>query len=68
MSKALAECQEKAGEAFDPKLVEVLTLLVMGMQQGMSLQANQPKIAAGIWLLDSTINEEAQSSASSIKA
>ncbi len=67
MSKALAECQEKAGEAFDPKLVEVLALLVMGMQQGMSLQANQPKIAAGIWLLDSTINEEAQSSASSIK-
>jgi len=67
MSKALAECQVLSNEAFDPKLVEALTLLVMGMQQGMSLQANQPKIAAGIWLLDSTINQEAQSSASSIQ-
>ena len=58
LSKALAQCQSKAGEAFDPKLVEALALLVMGMQQGMSLQVNQPKIAAGMWLLDSHPNEE----------
>jgi DICT domain-containing protein len=59
-SKALAECQAKAGEAFDPKLVEALALLVMGMQQGMSLQVNEPKIAAGMWLLDSYPAEELQ--------
>ena len=58
LSKALAQCQRQAGEAFDPKLVEALALLVMGMQQGMSLQVNQPKIAAGMWLLDSHPNEE----------
>jgi DICT domain-containing protein len=58
LSKALAECQAKAGEAFDPKLVEALTLLVIGMQQGMSLQVNQPKIASGMWLLDSIPDEE----------
>ncbi|HEY9611858.1 DICT sensory domain-containing protein [Allocoleopsis sp.] len=58
LSKALMECQRRAGEAFDPKLVEALALLVMGMQQGMSLQVNQPKIAAGMWLLDSHPNEE----------
>jgi DICT domain-containing protein len=58
--KALAECQAKAGEAFDPKLVEALGLLVMGMQQGMSIEVNQPKIAAGMWLLDSDPTEEAQ--------
>lgn len=58
LSRALAECQVKAGEAFDPKLVEALALLVMGMQQGMSLQANQPKIAAGMWLLNSRFDEE----------
>jgi DICT domain-containing protein len=68
MSKALAECQVLSGEAFDPKLVEALTLLVMGMQQGMSLQANQPKIAAGMWLLDSPATEEAQLGVSSTKA
>lgn len=50
--QALTECQAQANEAFDPKLVEALALLVMGMQQGMSLQAKQPKIAAGMWLLD----------------
>jgi DICT domain-containing protein len=53
LSKALAACQAKVGEVFDPKLMEALTLLVMGMQQGMNLQVNQPKIAAGMWLLDS---------------
>jgi len=31
----------------------------------MSLQANQPKIAAGMWLLDSHSNQEAQSNVSS---
>jgi DICT domain-containing protein len=56
--QALTECQAKAGEVFDPKLVEALALLVMGMQQGMSLRANQPKIAAGMWLLHSDPDEE----------
>jgi hypothetical protein len=28
------------------------------MQQGMSLQVNQPKIASGMWLLDSIPDEE----------
>jgi len=50
--RALTECQAKSGEDFDPKLVEVLALMVMGMQQGMSLQARTPKIASGVWLLD----------------
>lgn len=52
LSQALGECQEKAGTVFDPKLVETLSILVMGMQQGMDLQATQPKIASGIWLLN----------------
>lgn len=66
MSQALAESTALGSEAFDPKLLEALTLLVMGMQQGMSLPTNQPKIAAGMWLLP--INEEAKFSASSKKA
>jgi DICT domain-containing protein len=51
LSQALTDCQHKAGTHFDPKLVETLAVLVMGMQQGMDLEANQPKIAAGMWLL-----------------
>lgn len=60
LSQALAECQSKSGQAFDPKLVDTLALMAMGMQQGMDLQTNQPKIAAGMWLLDSHPHEEAQ--------
>ncbi len=66
--QALTEFQTKAGEVFDPKLVEALALLVMGMQQGMSLHFNQPKIAAGMWLLDSGPEQEAKLGTSSRKA
>jgi HD-GYP domain-containing protein (c-di-GMP phosphodiesterase class II) len=65
LAQALNDCKESAGTVFDPKLLEALELLVMGMQQGMSLQANQPKIAAGMWLLDSHSDQEAQSNVSS---
>lgn len=52
LSQALADCQAGAGTRFDPKLVETLSILVMGMQQGMELSATQPKIASGMWLLN----------------
>lgn len=60
LTKALADCQAQAGSKFDPKLVESLDLLVRGLQQGLSLQANQPKIAAGMWLLDGQGEPEAK--------
>ncbi len=50
--QALGECQTEAGDRWEPKLVETLTLLVMGMQQGLSLPIAPPKITSGIWLLD----------------
>lgn len=52
LSEALARCQECSATVFDPKLVETLELLTIGMQQGMDIHAERPKIAAGIWLLD----------------
>ncbi|NER46771.1 MAG: metal-dependent phosphohydrolase [Symploca sp. SIO1A3] len=58
LSQALAECQALSGKAFDPKLIDALGLMVMGMQQGMNLQATQPKIASGMWLIDSHMEEE----------
>ena len=50
--EALEHCEALAGQQFDPKLVETLTLLVKGMQQGLQLSSLPPKIASGIWLLD----------------
>lgn len=52
LAPALRDCQAQAGKQFDPKLVEALGLLVLGLQQGMSLESPSLKIASGIWLLD----------------
>ncbi|TVQ61881.1 MAG: metal-dependent phosphohydrolase [Spirulina sp. DLM2.Bin59] len=52
LAPALRDCQAQAGKQFDPKLVETLGLLVLGLQQGMSLESPSLKIASGIWLLD----------------
>ncbi|KAM3111627.1 DICT sensory domain-containing protein [Phormidesmis sp. 146-33] len=57
-TQALAACQSEQGDRWDPKLVDVLTLLVSGMQQGLSLPISLPKIAAGMWLLDSHSDED----------
>lgn len=57
-AQALSDCQTEQGERWDPKLVQALTLLVSGMQQGLSLPISLPKIAAGMWLLDSHSDEE----------
>ena len=54
LAKALEDCQALAGKRYDPKLLDALSLLVMGMQQGMTLQAYRPKIATGMWLVNST--------------
>ena len=52
LSGALEQCSRQAGERWDPKLIEVLKLLVSALQQGVSLPVAMPKIAAGLWLLD----------------
>jgi HD-GYP domain-containing protein (c-di-GMP phosphodiesterase class II) len=51
-AQVLADCQAAAGERWDPKLVETLSLLVMGLQQGLSLSITFPKVTSGMWLLD----------------
>lgn len=50
---ALAQCHKEQSQRWDPKLVDTLTLLVSGLQQGLSLPVSLPKISAGLWLLDS---------------
>jgi DICT domain-containing protein len=54
--KAFADCQSQQGDRWDPKLVETLSLLVRGMQQGLTLPVSFPKISAGLWLIDSHYN------------
>ena len=52
LSQALEHCSQQVNERWDPKLLEVLKLLVTALQQGVSLPVALPKIAAGLWLLD----------------
>ncbi|QKD84315.1 metal-dependent phosphohydrolase [Thermoleptolyngbya sichuanensis A183] len=55
---ALDQCKAEQGQQWDPKLVETLSLLIAGIQQGLSLPAALPKIASGLWLLDSHSEED----------
>lgn len=48
---ALGECQTQT-DRWDPKLLETLMLLVMGMQQGLNIPMETFKVSSGLWLLD----------------
>lgn len=63
LSQALTDCSQLEGERWDPKLIEVLKLLVLALQQGVNLPVALPKIAAGLWLLDNHTEAELLSSA-----
>jgi HD-GYP domain-containing protein (c-di-GMP phosphodiesterase class II) len=56
-AQALEECKQQSTR-FDPKLVETLTLLVMGLQQGLELPLMTAKVTSGMWLLDSRLESE----------
>lgn len=58
ISKALTECQAQAGKRWEPKLVDTLALLVRGLQQGLNLPVSPPKVSSGMWLLDTSLNND----------
>ncbi|NJR16146.1 MAG: metal-dependent phosphohydrolase [Calothrix sp. CSU_2_0] len=57
-AQALEECKREQSTRFDPKLVETLSLLVMGLQQGLELPLMTAKVTSGMWLLDSRLESE----------
>lgn len=57
LTQALEECIHQQSTRFDPKLIETLTLLVMGLHQGLELAVIRPKLSAGMWLIDSKQGE-----------
>jgi DICT domain-containing protein len=61
-SEALNQCRKQQSTRFDPKLVDTLTLLVMGLQQGLDLPVMTPKVSSGLWLLDSRWDNHSKSS------
>jgi len=61
-TQALEECRQQQSTRFDPKLVDTLALLVMGLQQGLDLPVSSPKVSTGLWLLDSQSEKDQQTS------
>jgi len=57
-AQALEECRQLQSTRFDPKLIDTLALLVMGLQQGIELPLMTPKVSAGMWLLDARLDSE----------
>ncbi|MEA5582280.1 DICT sensory domain-containing protein [Nodularia harveyana UHCC-0300] len=60
--QALDECRQQQSTRFDPKLVDALALLVMGLQQGLDLPLISPKVSTGLWLLDSQWDSHSKTS------
>jgi DICT domain-containing protein len=52
-TQALDQCRQQQLTRFDPKLIDTLTLLVMGLQQGLDLPIMTPKFSSSMWLIDS---------------
>lgn len=57
MDRVLKECQAQQGDRWDPKIVAMLGLLVKGLQQGLSLPVEPPKVSSGMWLLERHFRE-----------
>lgn len=53
--QVLAEFRAEQGTTWEPKLIDTLELLVMGLQQGLNLSVSSPKISAGMWLIDTQL-------------
>jgi DICT domain-containing protein len=51
LAVALAHCEAEQGDRWDPKLVEILGLMVQGLQQGLSLPSLPMKFTLGTGLL-----------------
>ncbi len=51
--QALSECRQQQSHRFDPKLVDTLALLVLGLQQGLDLPLMTLKVNDSMWLFDS---------------
>jgi DICT domain-containing protein len=49
---ALHQCQRWMGKRWDPQLINLLSVMVNGLQQGLPLPVQPPKFANGVWLLE----------------
>ncbi len=58
ISTAIAACQADQGSRWDPKLVDILTLVAQGLQQGLSLPTLPLKFSLGTGLLNPELDPD----------
>ncbi|MGF1568523.1 MAG: DICT sensory domain-containing protein [Nodosilinea sp.] len=58
LAEALSTCQSEAGERWDPKLVDILALVVMGLQQGLSLPTIPAQVTIASGLLNPDLDDQ----------
>lgn len=68
LTQVLTEFKSQSGDRWNPKLVDTLELLVMGLQQGLSLTITAPKISAGMWLIDAQMDSDASGAAEKVRS
>lgn len=56
--QVLREFKQERGTRWEPKLVDTLELLIMGLQQGLNLAIAPTKISSGVWLIDRQMENE----------
>lgn len=66
ITAALQACQREQGDRWDPKLVDMLALMVQGLQQGLSLPTIPMKFSLGTGLLNPDVDPQATSPAQSV--
>ncbi|MEM6596669.1 MAG: DICT sensory domain-containing protein [Cyanobacteria bacterium P01_D01_bin.36] len=57
VTEAFASCKAQSGERWDPKLLEVLSFLVTGLQQGLSLPTIPLKMTLSTGLINPEVTE-----------
>ena len=57
VTDAFAACKAQEGDRWDPKLLEILSFLVSGLQQGLSLPAIPLKMTLSAGLIDPEVSE-----------
>lgn len=68
LNQVLTQFKSESGDRWEPKLVDTLELLIMGLQQGLSLTITAPKISGGMWLIDVPTGIDAQVSKDKIRS
>ncbi|AFZ30046.1 putative sensor protein [Gloeocapsa sp. PCC 7428] len=68
LTQALTEFKQQRGQAWEPKLIDTLELLVMGLQQGLELPIAAPKISAGMWLVEPQTSDDSNNANQSARS